>query len=119
MGFIGLGNLSRAWLSDSKTVHTLTKNAARIRAAESARPLALSNNISPAFILDEYGTVLTETTPGKEELVTARVTPQNIPTLYTYLSALIPILCLIISALGLRPQKAHFKSTQKGTFEVV
>jgi apolipoprotein N-acyltransferase len=57
--FINLA--SHSWYHWSPTIYRQVRRAAQVRAAESLRPLLMSNDLSPALITTERGQIIAET----------------------------------------------------------
>lgn len=57
--FINLA--SHSWYHWSPTIYRQVRRAAQVRAAESLRPLLMSNDLSPALVTNERGGVIAET----------------------------------------------------------
>ncbi len=62
---------------------TQLRHAALIRAVENGRPMVVAHDMAPAFVLDEHGQTIAETSGIGTEIIKVKVTPSTYRTPYT------------------------------------
>lgn len=91
---------SLSWFHGSPLVYEQMKLVAKVRAVETGRWFVQSGNMSPAFMIDDRGRLVDETTWGEASVLVHDVPSKNGMTPYTYAGSLvlvIPILLLLLS----------------------
>ncbi len=76
---------SLSWFHSSPVVYMQMQRIAKVRAVESGRWFVQSTNKAPAFILNQYGNVIAETSMGKTEALQMSVPILKKDTVYTRL----------------------------------
>lgn len=72
-----------------------------LRAVENGVPLARCSNTGISMIVDHFGRVQMETHLFEEDIIVAQIIPQRVPTLYTVIGDVIPVLSLLVSMMAL------------------